>query len=108
MLPTQTTSILDPQEEYQQVDFHLQIEIEIIEIEAETDIHRIEATEDLNQKEEIDIRHQKEKEDTHLRIEAKEVTGVIDIHRGVMIVINKGVTNQEIEETKVQAEVQKG
>ena len=65
MLPTQTTSILDPQEEYQQVDFHLQIEIQI---EAETDIHRIEATEGLNRKEEIDIRHQKEKEDTHLRI----------------------------------------
>ena len=105
MLPTQTTSILDPQEEYQQVDFHLQIETGI---EAETDIHRIEATEGLNRKEEIDIRHQKEKEDTHLRIEAKEVTGVIDIHRGVMIVINKGVTNQEIEETKDQTEVQKG
>ena len=101
MLPTQTTSILDPQEEYQQVDFHLQIEIEIIEIEAETDIHRIEATEDLNQKEEIDILHQKERKDIHLRrIGAKEMIEETDTHWGVMIVDNKGATNQEIEEGK--------
>ena len=102
MLPTQTTSTLDPQEGYQQVDFRLQIEI--IEIEAETDIHRIEETEGLSRKEEIDFRHQKEKTDIHLRIGAKEVTEAIDIHRGVIIVVNKGVSNQEIEETRNQTE----
>ena len=53
------------------------------------------------QREEIDILHQKERKDIHLRrIGAKEMIEETDTHWGVMIVDNKGATNQEIEEGK--------